>query len=150
MSSIELTQDEKGKASYTLGDVIVSTRNNFPDPRYRPITYLDTPQYHLYGINPAPFSVWVTADGIGTKPELAERLSQLNRPTFKEGDANYDYFDTLAFDVASMIKGDTDRFGHFLLGFANVVDTNTATEGMISALARGAAAACNEGGALLC
>lgn len=146
MSNTELTADEKGKASLTLGEVIVKTKDNFPDPRFRPNVHNETKQYHQYGINPAPYEIWATADGIGTKPELAERLSQLNRPTFKEGDAKYEYFDTLAYDVCAMIKGDVDRFGYFLLGITNVVDVNTATPRMISALAKGLTEACDEGG----
>lgn len=134
--SIDLSPDQKGLASLTLGDVIVQTRNNFPDERFRPKIYLDTPQYHLYGINPHPYSVWVTADGIGTKPELAERLSE-------EGDTSC--FESLAFDTFAMIESDEARWGRFLLGVANVVDTNTADPNVIAALAKGAKKACDAG-----
>lgn len=133
----ELSADQKGQASSTLGDVIVQTRENFPDPRYRPQVFLDTPQYHIYGINPTPYSIWVTADGIGTKPELAERLfSYYEDPS---------YFESLAFDTFAMIESDEARWGRFLLGIVQIIDTNTATPEMILALARGCKKACDEG-----
>lgn len=133
---LELPPDQKGSASLTLGEVIVRTRRNFPDKRFQPQVYLDTPQYHLYGINPYPYLIWVTADGIGTKPELAERLTE-------DGDASY--FESLAFDTFAMIESDEARWGRFLLGVANVVDTNTADPEVIAALARGAKRACDTG-----
>ena len=132
----ELPPDQKGQASLAFGDIIVQTRENFPDPRYRPQVFLDTPQYHVYGINPHPHSIWVTADGIGTKPELAERLGE-------SGD--YSYFEGLAFDTFAMIESDEARWGRFLLGIIQIIDTNTATPEMITALARGCKRACDEG-----
>lgn len=133
----ELFPDQKGQASLTLGDVIVATRNNFPDPRYRPRFYLDTDQYHLGGIDPSPYLVWPTADGIGTKPELAERLFlDYGNPSCFEG---------LAFDTFAMIESDAARWGHLLLGIVQIIDTNTATPEVIAALARGCKRACDEG-----
>lgn len=133
----ELSPDQKGLASLTLGDVIVQTRDNFPDPRFRPKVYLDTPQYHLYGIDPSPYQVWVTSDGIGTKPELAERLySHLGSAKF---------FENLAFDTFAMIESDEARWGRFILGIAQIIDTNIANPDIISALARGAKKVCDEG-----
>lgn len=137
MTQTELTPDQKGQASLTLGEVIRQTRDNFPDPRFRPRIHLETDQYHLYGIDPSPYEVWVTADGIGTKPELAERLA--------EDQQDPEYFKSLAFDTFAMIDGDEARFGRFLLGIANIVDVNTATPKVIAALAQGAQEACNDG-----
>lgn len=145
MGQQELTPDQKGQASLTLGEVIVQTRNNFPHPKYRPQVYLDTPQYHLYGIDPSPHQVWPTVDGIGTKPELAERLTELNRPVLG-GDPDYTPFETLAYDVFNMIDGDEARWGRFLLGVAHIIDTNKATPGVMTALAKGSKQACDEGG----
>lgn len=135
----ELSSDQKDQASLTLGNVIVQTRENFPDPRYRPQVYLDTPQYHIYGINPHPYSIWVTADGIGTKPELAERLCEVY------GARDYSHFEGLAFDTFAMIESDVARWGQFLLGIVQIIDTNRATPEMISALARGCKRACDQG-----
>lgn len=133
----ELSPDQKGLASLTLGDVIQQTRENFPDPRFRPQVYLDAPPYHLYGINPSPFSIWVTADGIGTKPELAERLAtEYNDPS---------YFESLAFDTFAMIESDEARWGRINLGIVHIIDTNTATPEVMAALARGTKRACDEG-----
>ncbi len=132
----ELSPDQKGQASLIFGDVIVQTRENFPDPRYRPQVFFFFSQYHLYSINPHPYTIWVTADGIGTKPELAERLAE---------DGDYHYFESLAFDTLAMIESDAARWGHFLLGIAQIIDTNIATPEMILALARGCKSACDEG-----
>ena len=136
MSQTELTPDQKGLASLTLGEVIKQTKDNFPDPKYRPQALYDSAYYHQSAIKVGKHKVWLTADGIGTKPELAERMYHLT------GDPTY--FENLAHDTFAMVKGDTDRFGHFLLGVANIVDINTADPIVIDALAKGAKAACDE------
>lgn len=135
----ELRPDEKGKASLTFADVIWQTRDNYPDPRFRPRIYERTPLYTIAGIDPSPYSFWVTADGIGTKPELAERLTTdvPDDPRVWEG---------LPFDVLAMIDGDEARFGRYLVGVAEIVDMNTAGDkSVVNALARGLKAACDEG-----
>lgn len=138
----ELSPDQKGQASLNLGEVIQQSRENFPDKRYHPKVYLDTPQYHIYGINPAPFEIWPTGDGVGTKPELAERLSIANAI----GDApNYDRFANLAFDTLAMVDGDEARFGRQMLGVVNIIDTNIATPEAIYWLATGLRDASNTG-----
>lgn len=137
MSANELSPDAKGSASLGLAEVIKQTRNNFPDPRYRPVEYHSTPQYFLGGINASPHLIWPTADGIGTKPELAERLYTLT--------GNPKYFEGLAFDTFAMIESDEARWGRILLGIANIIDTNMAEPKMVSTLARGAKKACDEG-----
>lgn len=142
MASTELTPDQKGQASLTLGEVIQKTRQNFPDSRYHPSVYLDTPQYHIYGIDATPYRIWVTADGIGTKPELAERLSMVSS---LDGAPNYNRFGNLAFDTFAMIDGDEARFGRQLLGIANIIDMNEADPKAIFWLAVGARNACNTG-----
>lgn len=143
MPASELSPDTKGQASLTLGDVIVNTRQNFPDPNYHPKIYLDTPQYHIYGIDPSPYGIWVTADGIGTKPELAERLSLAS--SIDGSSPNYNRWRNLAFDTFAMIDGDEARFGRQLLGVANIIDMNTADPKAIFWLAVGARDACNTG-----
>lgn len=130
--------EKKGEASLTLGQVIDETRNNFPIERYRPQTHARVANYRLFGIDPSPHQIWVTADGIGTKPELAERLSDNNNQ-------DPSYFEGLAFDTLAMIDGDEARFGRIMLGAANVIDVNTATPAVIEALARGAKTACDKG-----
>lgn len=135
----ELSPDLKGQASLTLGDVIVQTRENFPDSRFHPVVLSESRQYHRYGINTHGFLVWPNADGIGTKPEFAERLFS------DDGDPSH--FETLSFDTFAMIKGDNDRNGQILLGIAHIIDTNTAeNSAVVSALARGTKRACDEGG----
>lgn len=136
--AIELTLDQKGAASLTLGRLVEQTRDNFPDPRYRPKVYKDTPEYHLYSIDPYPYQIWVTADGVGTKPELAERLAEDYSQT--------EFFENLAFDTFAMVESDEARWGRFPLGIANIIDTNCATPEVIAALSRGAKRACDEGG----
>lgn len=138
----ELSPDQKGQASLTLGEVIQTTRQNFPDSRYHPNIYLDTPQYHIYGIDPSPYQIWVTADGIGTKPELAERWSMINS---LGGTPNYRCFGNLAFDTFAMIDGDEARFGRQLLGIANILDMNEVDPQAIFWLAVGAKNACDTG-----
>ncbi len=128
----QLSPDEKGRASFTLGDVIVQTRENFPDPRFRPQVFLDTPQYHLYGINPSPYSIWVGADGIGTKPEFYERIQN---------------FRGVPRDAIAMAVDDDARFGRFTLGVVEVLDTNNATDGgVIGQIAQGLKETCDDGG----
>lgn len=138
----ELSPDQKRQASLTLGEVIQKTRQNFPDSRYHPSIHLETPQYHIYGIDPAPYRIWVTADGIGTKPELAERLSMVKS---LDCTPNYNHFGNLAFDTFAMIDGDEARFGRQLLGIANIIDMNEADPEAIFWLAVGARNACNTG-----
>lgn len=135
----ELSPDQKGQASLTFADVIIQTQDNFPDPRYRPHYYLNTGQYHLGGINSHPYRIWVTADGIGTKPELAERLCEMYEAS------DYSHFESLALDTFAMIESDEARWGRLLLGIVQIVDTNTATPEMIAALARGCKRACDQG-----
>lgn len=139
----ELSPDQKGQASLTLGEVIQKTRQNFPDSRYHPSVYLEIPQYHIYGIDPTPYRIWVTADGIGTKPELAERLAEVNSRL--SGAPNYNHFGNLAYDTFAMIDGDEARFGRQLLGIANIIDMNEANHKAIFWLAVGARDACNTG-----
>ena len=134
----ELSPDQKGAASLTLGEVIVQTRTNFPDPRFHPIVLSESGQSHRYGIDTQGFTSWLNADGIGTKPEFAERL-------FSE-DGDPSHFETLAFDTFAMIESDVARNGQILLGIAHIIDTNTAENAdVISALARGTKKACDEG-----
>ena len=138
MASERLSPDQKGQASITMGDVIRRTRNNFPEARFRPQIYKETTNYTIAGIDPSPYRFWVTADGIGTKPELAERLlDETSDPSHFEG---------LAFDTFAMIDGDEARFGRFLVGIAEVLDANSAIDQrVIAALAKGAEEACNKG-----
>ncbi len=134
----QLTPDSKGYASLTMGDVIGQTIESFPEERFRPNVILETPHYTLAGIDTGEYSIWPTADGIGTKPELAERL-------YTE-DGNPEHFKGLAYDTFAMIDGDEARFGRFMVGVAEIVDANTANPEVIEALAQGAKEACTEGG----
>jgi phosphoribosylaminoimidazole (AIR) synthetase len=133
-----LSDDEKSVASIEMGAVVRQTADNFPDPRYRPHIAYATSHYTFAGINPAPYEIWPTADGIGTKPELAERLLTATH------DASS--VETLAYDTLAMIKGDEDRFGRFLVGVAEIVDWNSAeNDSVVRALAQGLKAAADAG-----
>lgn len=139
MSGVELHHDEKAKASLTLGDVIRQTAKNYSDPRFHPKIFEETPFYVHAGIDPSPYRIWPTADGIGTKPELAERW-------YTDISQNADVFEDLAFDTLAMIDGDEARFGKYMVGVAEIVDVNSAeNQEVISALARGLKRACDEG-----
>lgn len=136
--SEKLTPDQKGQASLALGDVIDQTRDNFPDPRFRPILRATIGMYRLTTFNVYPYEEDTgSPDGIGTKPELAERLSIAN--------SDPKYFEGLYFDTLAMVESDAARFGKIVLGIVNIVDVNQASPDMISALARGAKRACDEG-----
>lgn len=137
-SEMWLSQDEKSVASIEMGAVVRQTADNFPDVRYRPDITLATSHYTFAGIDPYPYEIWPTADGIGTKPELAERLFT------SDGDPSS--FETLAFDTMAMVKGDEDRFGRFMLGVAEVVDWSSADNvDVVRAVARGLKQAADTG-----
>lgn len=138
-----LVPDEKSRASIILGEVVRQTANNYPDPRYRPRSYKNlSSHYTIAGINPSPYEFWPTADGVGTKPELAERL--FTESIINEGPAP-EVFAGHGFDVLGMIDGDEARFGRYMVGFAEVVDMNTAEESVVEGLTRGLKAAADEG-----
>lgn len=144
MASERLSPDLKGQASLTLGDVIRQTANNYPDPRFRPKIYEKTPYYTIAGIDPSPYSFWVTVDGIGTKPELAERLYT---ESMLQGSPTPEVYEGLPFDLLAMIDGDEARFGRYMVGVTNVLDVTSAGNiDVIHAMARGLKAACDEGG----
>ena len=139
----ELVHDEKGLASMTLGEVVRQTSGNYPDFRFHPRIYENTSHYTIAGIDPSPYSFWPTADGIDPKPELAERLYARS---VVEGFPEAQLFESLAFDTLAMIDGDEARFGRYMVGAANIIDMNTASNReVIGALARGLKAACDEG-----
>lgn len=139
----KLVRDEKGKASLTLGEVISQTINNYPDPRFRPRIHEKTSHYTIASINPYPYGFWPTADGIGTKPELAERLYL--ESLIKNNPAS-EVFETLPFDLLAMIESDEARFGTYMVGAAEILDANSAKdESVVGALARGLKRACDEG-----
>ncbi len=119
-----LIADQKGEASDILGELLISTANNFPEPQFRAKVVNGNSV-----INPYPYSITSNADGIGTKPEVIERI-------FTETD-DPDEFESLAFDLIAMIDGDAARDGLFLVGVVEIVDTNTAYMPAVKALARG-------------
>ena len=139
-----LGPDDKGVASLTLGQVIEQTRGNFPDERFRPTPVSNSSYYHHLNIKTHPYGWTVTADGIGTKPELAERLADQRLKQQMEARA-FQPFGYLAFDTFAMVESDIARFGRFSLGVANVVDTNRANPELIHALATGMKLACDTG-----
>ena len=140
----EIQPDQKGSASLTLGEVVRQTANNFPDSRFHPHIYEQTPYYTIAGIDPRPYSIWPTADGIGTKPELAEKLYA---HSILQGYAKPELFESLAFDVMAMIESDEARFGRYMVGAANIIDVNSAEDTeVVGALARGLKRAADEGG----
>lgn len=138
----EFQPDEKAIASFTFGDVIRRTSNNFPDSRFRPATHLQTAHYSIAGINPYPYEFRQTADGTGTKPELAERLYDLSLLT---GKPEPELYYTLPWDLIAMVTTDDWRFGMYPVGVANIFDANTtANSDVVSAAARGLCDAATE------
>jgi len=133
---IDISPDAKEVASHTFADVVYATRYNFPEAAYRP-------EYRneRYSLSPGPHRIIAGADGIGTKPELAERLATMNPNMSAE------YFEGLAHDVIAMVADDAARDGHFVLGIMNALDVNSAEDPeFIGALARGMKNACDIGG----
>ncbi|MDN4634855.1 hypothetical protein QCD71_25465, partial [Sphingomonas sp. PsM26] len=57
-----------------FAEVVRSTAKNFPDSAYQPNLIFERTVNAQYGINPGPHKIFVNADGVGTKPELAERM----------------------------------------------------------------------------
>lgn len=140
--SEQLKPDEKALASFTFGEVIRQTANNFPDSRFRPNIHLQTNHYTFAGINPYPFEIWPTADGTGTKPEMAERLYDLSVLT---GKPEPELFESIASDLLAMVTTDEWRFGRYPVGVANIFDVNQAKNSdVVSSAARGLLNAANE------
>ncbi len=138
----EIQHDEKALASITFGGVIKQTANNFPDKRFRPNIYLETPHYTIAGINLFPYEFWPTADGVGTKPEMAERLYDLSLLT---GKPEPELFRSVARDLLAMVTTDEWRFGRYPVGVANIFDVNNAKNPDIASnAARGLREAANE------
>lgn len=139
---VEIQPDEKALASFTFGDVIRETANNFPDRRFRPNIHLQTAHYTIAGINPYPYEIWSTADGTGTKPDLAERLYDLSIAT---GRPEPELFESLARDLIAMVTTDDWRFGRYPVGVANIFDVNSAKDSnVIFSAAKGLLDAANE------
>jgi len=130
--------DQKEVASRTLADVIKQSREAFPEEKYWPQLIQDKDVNAQWDIDPSPHTVYVNCDGIGTKPELAERLFDLTK--------DYRFMETLAFDCAAMVADDAARFGYFVLGVANNLDVNSAKDKeFIAALSRGLFRASKQG-----
>lgn len=139
----ELVHDEKATASLTLGDVVRQTAHNFPDSRFHPEIIEQTSHYTIAGINPNPYNFWLTADGIGTKPDFSERLYS---QSVEAGIPEPEVFEGRAFDTMAMIESDEARFGRYMVGAANVIDMNNAKDvRVVNALARGLKRAADEG-----
>lgn len=129
--------DAKENAALTFARVIEETRNLFPERKYRPKVLKARKLNAQYGINASPHLVFGNGDGIGTKPELAERLAM---------DRDFGHFESLANDVVAMVADDAARFGYFTVGIVNNLDVNSAgSQEFIAALARGAYEACSAG-----
>ena len=138
MQNPSVVRDAKEDAGLSFARVIEETRDNFPDPRFRPVLERQAAISAKYGINAAGYAVFANSDGTGTKPELAERLADAT------GDMRF--FENPAFDATAMVADDTARDGKFLLGVINSLDINSAEDpAFIAALARGMKQACNAG-----
>lgn len=134
----ESPRELKIDASLAWGEVIRQTANNFPDPRFRAEIYHDSPFYHLYSISSTDrYRFSSRADGVGTKIEIAERLSDHYQDP--------KYFKTLPFDAYAMVDGDIARDGHFFLGVTQIIDMNAAEPTVVSCIAEGAEEACHKG-----
>jgi len=136
MSSPEgkVSIDDKEHAALTFARVVEETRDFFPEEKYRPNVIKARSLNAQYGINPAPHEIFGNGDGIGTKPELAERLAWPKQ---------HGHFESLAYDVVAMVADDAARFGYFTVGIINNLDVNSAGDkSFVAALARGAHEAC--------
>lgn len=139
----ELHHDEKANASITLGDVVRQTAHNFPDSRFHPTVYAQTPFYIISGIKTGEFGFSANSDGVGTKPEFSERLYD---QSIRRGSPDPGFFEERAFDAMAMIESDAARFGMYLPAVTNTIDFNNASDSkVVSALAKGLKAAANEG-----
>lgn len=132
-----LSPDLKIQASTIFGDVLKHTADNFPIARYRPQFKSITGFYKPGVLDTSPYGTWPTADGIGTKPELAERLYDQNR--------NPEVFGTLPFDLYAMIDGDAARSGMQLLGIVQEFQFNKVNLDVVNVLAQGCKKACEAG-----
>ena len=129
MPNVSVVRDAKEQASMTFRNVIETTRENFPDKKYRPDA--------KGGVSSGAHALTTNSDGTGTKPELAERLAfETKDPRFFEGNA---------FDAAAMVVDDAARDGYFVVGVSNSVDVNDADEPFATALAHGLKRACDTG-----
>lgn len=124
-----ITPDAKEFASKTFADVVAATANLFPEGDYRAVKGSVNPGWHWIEVN---------ADGIGTKPEFAERL-------FTET-GDYSHFESQAHNVLAMVADDAARDGKFVVGIVNNVDVNDAGDTQfMAALARGMQRGCEIG-----
>jgi phosphoribosylaminoimidazole (AIR) synthetase len=130
MKNLQLSADAKESASTTFAGIIEQTRDFLPEAKYRPQLIQKRGLNSRYAVDAHPHKVFVNGDGIGTKPELAERL-------FSETQ-NYDHFTTLAHDGMAMVVDDAARDGNFVLGILNTADVNSASDPQfVQALAQG-------------
>ena len=134
MSNISVVRDAKEDASLTMGRIIDETKHNFPEAKYRPGA---SGKGRKKGISFGEHEMESNSDGIGTKPELAERLA------FETGDVRF--FESLAFDVVAMVADDAARDGNFVLSVNNNLDVNAVDPAFAAALARGLRDAANKG-----
>src|SRR5207249_7178983 len=116
MPRSDIIRDAKEDASGIFAGVSARTKNLFPEQKYWPLRDAGG---HLR-LSPGRHAIAVGAEGVGTKPELAERRSTL--------EDNAVVFDTLAFDVVAMVADDAARDGHFTVGIVNALDVNDAKD----------------------
>ncbi len=135
----EVQHDAKELASLTFADVIRATANNFPDPRYRLERVRPGSVGGRYAIkNLGEHGISGNCDGVGTKPELAERLF--------EWTGDYACFEQPAFDLVAMVADDAAREGHFVAAIQNNLDLGHAEDSaFVTALAQGMRRACDAG-----
>ncbi len=80
-------------------------------------------------INMGDFYIVQSDDGVGTKMEIAERIGK---------------FDTLGYDLLSMVADDVVCLGAETISVTNTLDTNKVDAVIIGDLMKGLAKACNE------
>ena len=125
---IDVVADEKEFASLQFRLVARYTRENFPEAAYRPDG--------MGGIRAGSRVVKMKMDGVGTKPELAERL--------RLGGANSFIYSGLAFDGAAMVLDDAAAEGIIPVGLGDVLDVSSArNRDDVIAFADGINRACN-------
>lgn len=135
----EISRDDKESASLTMADAVRATTKNFPDSRFHTQCLRRGTVSEIYQIkNLEKYGIAGNCDGVGTKPELVERLFSIF--------PDYTLFEWLAFDLAAMVADDAARNGLFVLAIQNNVDVNTAKDTQfIAALARGLRRAAEQG-----
>lgn len=110
-----LEADDKGNVSEYLGSLIVATKDNFPEEKFR-VQIINGEAMTFTG----DYGTWLTSDGGGTRQRIGLRLFYAyGKLSELEGEGK---------SAFAMVEGDALRKGGLLLGIANTIDTNSAKD----------------------